>query len=157
MNGLRGATTDQLILEAADLMRQQAEAYGRLDAICLQLVAGLAQNGSTLVEGLVRAGESELLRMRARLVQIMGVLNRFADARASAEGAGPVAPDARAAFETASGELMTAAQAFQRTHARAAALATSGSSFASACIEMCGVPPTTYRAPYARAGARRWA
>jgi hypothetical protein len=54
--------------------------------------------------------------------------------------------------------MLQAARDFQQTRERAAALATNGAAFAAVCIEMCGVQPTTYRAPYARYGeGRPWA
>jgi hypothetical protein len=148
---------DDFINQAATLMQEQAGAYRRLDSACGQLAAALVQGSPTAIESATRAGEGELLRMRARLVQLMSALSAFAEARAGAGQNLPISPAARQAFEAASGALLAAANDFQRTSARAAALATSGSSFAAACIEVCGVPPTTYRAPYGRRGDGRWA
>jgi hypothetical protein len=144
--------SDDLIRRAAELMREQAAAYARLEAATAQLGAALVGSTPEQIESLTRAGEVELLKMRARLVQVMAALGAFADARAQAATRPPVGREAREAFEAASNNLMQAARQFERTRRRAAALANSGASFASACIEVCGVPPTTYRAPYARRG-----
>jgi hypothetical protein len=76
--------SDELILQAAGLMTEQADAYGRLDAVCRQLAAALVRGEPPVVDSLTRAGESELLRMRSRLVRITLSLTSFADARALA-------------------------------------------------------------------------
>lgn len=145
--------TSQLINKAAELMRDQASAYRRLDATGQQLAAALVNAGPDVIETLVRSGESELLRMRSRLVQIISALTAFADARAAAGDAQtPLEPTVRAAFEEASAALLAAASDFQRTHRVASSLSHSGSSFATAFIHTCGVPPTTYRGPYNRRG-----
>ncbi len=151
--------SDELIQRAAKLMREQAAAYRQLDAACAQLGAALVRGEPSVVESLTRAGESELLRMRARLVEVMSALTAFADARASAPAeSSSIGAEARAMFESASGEMLRAARSFQRTHESASALATSGATFTAACIETCGIQPTTYRAPYARRGeAQTWA
>jgi hypothetical protein len=94
--------------------------------------------------------------MRSRLVRLMAALGSFADARSAAPST-PISPEARSAFGSASQELLQAARDFQQTQARAAALATNGASFSAVFIELCGVPPTTYRAPYARRGEGKWA
>lgn len=140
-------------------MREQAAAYRQLEVATGQLSAALVRGAPEAIESLTRAGEGELLRMRSRLLQIMSALTRFADARAAQSNeALKIAPEARREFEEASSELMRAADAFEKTRARASVLATGGASFASACIERCGVPPTTYRAPYSRRGeAGKWA
>jgi hypothetical protein len=147
-----------LISKAADLMREQSLAYGRIDAVSKQLSGALVSGSPEIIGSLVRAGESELLRMRSRLVQIISALTAFADARAAAHGnppdstAQPLDPQVRTLFETASNELMRAARDFQRTRRTASSLSISGSSYATAFIETCGVPPMTYRAPYSRRG-----
>ncbi|MGH9901157.1 MAG: hypothetical protein ACRD68_04875 [Pyrinomonadaceae bacterium] len=153
-----------LIHQAAKLMREQAAAYRQLNAACEQLSGALVRGTPGLIESLVRAGETELLRMRARLVQIMFTLSDFADERAqqsspqSSEKPAAIPAEARAGFEEASSELLRAARDYQKTNSRAAALATGGSTFANACIEACGAQPVTYRAPYTRRGeAQRWA
>ena len=157
---------DDLINHAARLMREQAAAYERLQAAGAQLAASLVRGEPEVIESLARAGESELWRMRARLVELMSTLAAFADARRAAtaastpnENGAALDKQARDLFEQASNKLFQAARLFQSTYVRAAALATNGATFASACIETCGVAPTTYRAPYARqTGAyRQWA
>lgn len=144
---------DDLIHKVAALMHEQAEGYRRLDAACGQLVAALTSGVPERISALVRAGEGELLTMRSRLVRLMSALTSFADAR-TPESA-PISAEARAAFSQASQELRQAAQAFQRTQRRAAALANNGATFAAVSIEMCGIPPVTYRGPYARRGEAR--
>jgi hypothetical protein len=147
-----------LIQRATELIQEQTAAFRRLDAACAQLAAALVRDAPELIESLTRTGESELLKMRSRLVQIMSTLSAFAEARAQSSEAAPLGAEQRAAFEQASCELIEAATAFQTTQQRAAALALNGATFAAACIEHCGIPPTTYRAPYARRGeGRPWA
>jgi hypothetical protein len=154
----RAAHGDGLVEQAAALMREQAAAYRRLDSVCAQLVGALAGGTPPAIESVTRAGDAELLRMRARLVQIMGALSAYADARSASPETATLSREIRRTFEAASTELLAAAGEFRRTHGRATALAGGGASFASACIEMCGVPPMTYRAPYARRGeVRSWA
>lgn len=154
---------EELITRAAALMQEQADAYRRLDAACAQLSAAMTRGTPEQIESFTRAGESELLRMRSRLVEIVGTLSTFAEKRAASEGAPvmPLASEARSVFETASDELLKQARLFERTSRRTTALAMNGSTLASACIERCGVPPVTYRAPYARlnnpSGGNRWA
>ena len=101
--------TDEFIHRIAKLMEEQAVAYTRLDSACVQLSGALVRGEPSVIESLTRAGESELLRMRSRLVEIMGGLAAFADARESAPGAHPLSADARAGFESASGTLSGAA------------------------------------------------
>ena len=148
---------DDIIQNAARLMREQAAAYGRLTSACNQLGAALVSGQPEVIESLTRAGESELLKMRVRLVQLMTALAAFADRQTAAEGQKALSIETRAAFRDASNELLWAARDFQRTEMRASAVANNGATFAAAGIEMCGVSPTTYRAPYARRGeARVW-
>jgi hypothetical protein len=144
---------DDLIRQAAQMMREQAGAYRRLEAACAQLASALTNGSAETISALVRAGETELLSMRSRLVRLMSALTAFADSRL--QSAAPISAEARTAFAEASGELMEAASDFQRIQRRAAALANNGSVFATISIEMCGIPPVTYRAPYARRGEGR--
>lgn len=139
-------------------MQEQAAAYRRLDSACAQLSAALVRGEPSLIESLTRAGESELLKMRSRLLQLMSALTAFADSRARSQEDVKLAAETREQFESASSELLGAAHDFERTNARAATLANHGSTFVTACIQNCGIQPTTYRAPYARRGeARTWA
>ncbi|MBA3438769.1 MAG: hypothetical protein H0T92_02730 [Pyrinomonadaceae bacterium] len=137
---------------AAELMREQTVAYRRLDAATAHLAASLVQGTPEAINALVSGGESELLKMRARLARLIGELTAFADARGPAPEHNSVSQDARVDFEAASSDLLLAARDFERTRHRAISLATIGTAFAGACIETCGVPPTTYRAPYTRLG-----
>jgi len=150
--------SDTLIQQAARLMQEQVAAYQRLDGACVQLSAALVRGEPSIIESLTRAGESEMLKMRSRLLQLMSTLTAFADARATSPESNRLTPETRASFEKASTELMRVAHDFERTRTRAAALANNGSTFTTACIQTCGIQPTTYRAPYARRGeASRWA
>jgi citrate synthase len=148
----------QLILKAAELMHDQAAAYKRLDSLCQQLSVALVRGAPEPIESLTRTGESELLKMRSRLGQIVSTLTAFAEKRGNSQERSPIDSDARASFEAASKELMEAAESFRRTTKKSVALSRSGSSFASNCIEMCGVPPTTYRSSYtSRGDTKAWA
>jgi hypothetical protein len=144
--------SEELIVQATELMREQTQAYGRLQSACTQLTAALAQSNPERVASIVRAGETELLEMRARLLRLMFKLTKFADARAANPQSVPVSSSVREAFGTASRELQTAAQGYQQVGGRASALAINGAIFSSVCIELFGIQPTTYRAPYARRG-----
>ena len=149
---------EELIERAARLMREQTAAYGRLESVSAQLAEALVRGEPARVESLVRAGEGELTGMRSRLVQLTGALTSFAERRAAAPDEFKLGPEARALFESASDGLLAAARGFERTGARSLALANSGSTFAAACIETCGIRPVTYRAPYARrTEGRAWA
>jgi hypothetical protein len=146
------------IREATELMLEQANDYLQLDTSCAKLCEVLIKGEPATIENLTRNGEAALFRMRSRLLRIIKALTVFAEARAKSPEKITLSPEARTAFETASGNLMNAAQAFQKTRERAAALTTSGATFATACIEVCGIQPSTYKAPYARNGeVRPWA
>lgn len=149
---------ESLIQKSIGLMREQAAAYASLGRLVEQLQGALARGATIQVEALTRGGEAELSRMRARLVAIMSQLTAFADTRSEDPEQNRISAEARTAFESASTELSEAARLFQRVQRCAAALAAGGTTYAAACIESCGVPPVTYRAPYSRQkeGAR-WA
>ncbi len=150
--------TDDLINEAARLMNEQAADYERLGTACKRLAQVLIEGEPSVIESMTRVGESQLLQMRARMVRIIRTLTAFADARAKESETSSLSSEARSAFEAASTGLMTQAREFQLTRQRTAALTSSGATFATACIEMCGIQPTTYSAPYARNGeSRPWA
>lgn len=149
---------DDFIQHAARLMREQANAYRQLNSATEMLAAALVNGAPALIASVTRAGESDLFKMRSRLVQIVSTLTAFSDQRAQSEQTIPISAEARSTFETASAELMEAARTFERTRRRTASLANNGAGFYAACIESCGVLPTTYRAPYARRGeANTWA
>jgi hypothetical protein len=150
--------SDSLIQQAARLMQEQSAAYQRLEAACAQLNGALVRGEPSSIESLTRAGESELLKMRSRLLQLMSTLTAFADARSKSPEATKLAAETRELFDSSSSELLRVANEFERTRQRGAALANNGSTFASACIQTCGIQPTTYSAPYARrGGAKAWA
>jgi hypothetical protein len=142
----------ELIFQAAELMREQAADYRKLNSSCEQLVASLVRGAPSQIEAQTRTSEAQLLRMRARFVKVMAALSTFADSRAQGPESRNISPEAREAFETASNEMLKEAHNFQRLQKRAMALCSGGSTFTTASIEMCGVQPITYRAPYARKG-----
>lgn len=141
---------DELIKKVADLMAEQTSAYSRLENATTQLSAVMMSGESSFVESLSKAGEKELLGMRSRLLVITSDLTRFAEMRAKEPERTPLDPAAREQFESSAKALVEAAKSFQRTAGRASSLALGGISFANACIQMCGLPPTTYRAPVLR-------
>ncbi|MBS1809340.1 MAG: hypothetical protein JST84_14345 [Acidobacteria bacterium] len=143
---------EEMILQAMELMHEQTDAYRRLDSVTTQLTTALAQSNPESVASIVRAGESELLDMRARLLRLMFKLTAFADMRASTPNQAAITAGTREAFSKASSALQEAAGKYQRSYGRAAALAINGTIFASVSIELFGIQPTTYRAPYTRRG-----
>jgi hypothetical protein len=143
---------EELIIQATELMREQTQAYGRLNAACMQLTAALAASNPETVSALVRAGETELLEMRARLLRLMFKLTKFADLRATTPSGVPLSQPVREGFSRASNQLQTVAQHYQQIGERASALAINGAIFSAVNIEFFGIQPTTYRAPYARRG-----
>lgn len=150
----------ELITKSANLMSEQAADYARLDAACLRLTDALTAGDSGAVESITRTGETILLQMRARLVSMIQALTLFAEARtkATAEGSREALnAEARAEFESTSDRLIRAATDFQKTRSLAAILTTSATTFATACIEACGIQPTTYKGPYTRGETRPWA
>lgn len=147
---------DELIRRAASLMAEQTAAYGRLTSLCAQMLAALVRDAPETIESLVRAGDAELHKMRARLVELVNTLAAFADARAA--GPQPISDEARDLFERASADLMRAAREFQHVRRRAAMLANNGSVLTAACMEMHGIQPITYSVPLTpRGGPTRWA
>ena len=138
---------DDLIRKVANLMTEQIESYSRLESATAQLTAALVRGETNSIESLTRAGEAELLRMRSRLLEITSALTNFAEIRAAQVEKSPLPTDVREKFEGSAKKLLESARSFQKAASRASSLAVGGSSFASACIQMCGVPPSTYRAP----------
>ena len=150
--------SDELVNNATRLMAEQTADFALLEVACRHLSQALTQGEPATIDSLTRTGEVELLRMRSRLVRLIQCLTAFAEARAAAPQSHKLSPEARAAFEAASNEMLEAARKFQRTRGTALALTTSGSTFATACIEFCGIQPTTYNGPYSRSGETRpWA
>lgn len=141
---------DETIQKIAEMMREQAAAYRRLEAVTVQLAAAMVRGTPEKIESLTKAGESELLRMRSRLLQITGALTAFAEARGREAEKSQLGTVSRQEFERAAKELLDAARGFETVSGRAGNLALGGSSFVTACVQMCGVAPQTYRAPVLR-------
>lgn len=139
-----------LVRHIASLLAQQKSAYESLHSLMEHLSTALMRGEPTVIESLTRAGETELFRMRARLLEITTTLSEFG--RIKSAGGEPMALDAetRESFEAAAEDLIASAQKFELITRRAKALAIGGSSFAAASIQMCGVPPSTYKAPVLR-------
>ena len=131
-------------------MAEQSAAYTSLDSLTGHLISSLKQCDPNSIESLSRAGESELFRMRSRLLEITSLLTNFADIKAGQTEPTPIDTDTREQFEKSANALLERARLFEKTVGRATSLALSGSSFAAANIQMCGVPPTTYAAPVLR-------
>lgn len=138
---------NNLIQKISNLMDEQAAAYTRLESVTAQLSAVLVRGEPESIEALTRAGETELLRMRSRLLEITSALTDFAEMRTREEEKKPLEIAVRDAFDTAARSLLEAARKFQKLSNRVANLAINGTSFANACIENCGVSPSTYRPP----------
>lgn len=148
---------NELIKKVANLMDDQTSAYTRLQSATAQLAAALTQGEPNTIESLSRSGETELMRMRARLLEMISALTDFSEMRAGETEKIPLDKFIREQFDTAAKQLIEAAGNFQRAANRCANLAQGGSSFSSACLQVCGVPATTYRAPvlkYAEGAAR---
>ncbi|MFT3743025.1 MAG: hypothetical protein QM785_01910 [Pyrinomonadaceae bacterium] len=143
---------DDLIRKIADLMAEQSAAYTSLQSLTTHLIAALTRSEPTAIESLSRTGETEMFRMRARLLEITSALTDFGKFRADQSEPQPLDKAAREAFETEANKLLEAARGYQKVAGRAASLALGGSSFAAASIQMCGVPPSTYRAPVLKYG-----
>lgn len=143
---------DDLIRKVANLMSEQTSAYSRLESATNQLSAVMMRGEPHSVETLAKAGEKELLTMRSRLLEITSALTSFAELRAAQIEKIPLNSEAREYFEKSAKGLLAAAKDFQKTAGRASSLALGGSSFAMACIQMCGLPPTTYNKPVLKYG-----
>jgi hypothetical protein len=148
---------NELIQKVADLMGDQTSAYNRLQSGAGQLAAALVQGEPNTIESLSRSGETELMRMRARLLEMISALTEFSAMRAGETEKIPLDKGIREQFDTAAKQLLEAAGSFQSVASRCTSLALGGSAFSAACLQMCGVPATTYRAPvlkYAEGAAR---
>lgn len=128
-------------------MAEQSAAYTSLGSLTTHLIAALTRCEPTSIESLSRSGETEMFRMRARLLEITSALTEFGKFRSNNTDPQPLNKIAREEFEKEANNLLDAARSYEKIAGRAAALALGGSSFASASIQMCGVPPSTYRAP----------
>jgi hypothetical protein len=143
---------DDLIRKIATLMAEQSAAYAGLGSLTGHLISSLTSTDPNKIESLSRAGESELFRMRSRLLEITSLLTQFADLKSGQTEPTPIDTNTREEFEKAANALLEIARQFEKIVGRATSLALSGSSFAAANIQMCGVPPTTYNAPVMRYG-----
>ena len=138
---------DELIRKVTDLMNDQTAAYARLKSATNLLSTALVRGEPESIESLTRAGESELLRMRSRLLEITSALTNFAEIRAQETTKSLLELPIREQFDTAAKDLLKASRDYQKIAKRAGSLANGGSSFTTACIQECGLSPTTYRAP----------
>jgi len=141
---------EELILKIANLMTEQSAGFKSLESVTNQLISALIRCEANTIEALTRAGETELRRMRSRLLEITTSLTNFSEINRQEHSSQKISAEVRDQFETAANTLIAAAQQYQKLSNRSASLALSGSSFATACIQVCGVPPTTYRAPVLR-------
>ena len=62
---------DDLIRKIAKLMAEQSAAYTSLQSLTIQLIAALTRCEPVTIESLSRSGETELFRMRARLLDFL--------------------------------------------------------------------------------------
>jgi len=131
-------------------MTEQTAAYSSLESLTTQLIGALTRCEPTQIESLARAGETEMFRMRARLLEITSTLTEFAEFRAKQTEPVSLDPASRENFEKAVAELLGIARSFDKLAGRTTSLAVSGATFAAAGIQNCGVPPTTYNAPVLR-------
>jgi hypothetical protein len=138
---------NELIQKVANLMSDQTSAYERLLSATNQLAAAMTHGEPGTVESLSRAGETELMRMRARLLEMISALTDFSEMRAEEAEKTPLDKTVREQFDGAAKQLIDAARSFQSAAARGASLALGGSAFSSACLQICGIPASTYRAP----------
>jgi hypothetical protein len=138
---------NELIQKVANLMDEQTSAYTRLQSATTQLAVALVQGEPDTVESLSRAGETELLRMRARLLEIISALTEFSEMRAEGVEKEPLEKFIREQFDTAAKQLIGSAKDFQKVANRCTSLALGGTAFSSACIQVCGISPSTYGAP----------
>ncbi|NNE65153.1 MAG: hypothetical protein HKN33_01190 [Pyrinomonadaceae bacterium] len=136
---------NQILATVTGFMREQGEAYENLDAITRKLSTAMVQNDLPSIEKLTKRGESELTRMRSKLLDIMSSLTKFAEQRPSENE--KLDAQTKDAFDQCARDLIEKAREFKRLVDRTANLALAGSSFAAACIQTCGVPPTTYNKP----------
>ena len=150
---------NEIIQNVAILMNEQTENYTELKATTEDLSRALIAGDPVKIESLTRDGESKLLRMRSRLVEIASSLTGFAETRAAQEEKLPLETVVREQFEEAAKQLLDLAREFQVLAKKATDLALAGSSFATACIQTCGLPATTYNAPILRNpnGGKKWA
>lgn len=138
---------EDLIRKIAELMAAQASSYASLESLTVQLVSALTRCEVHEIEALSKAGESALVRMRSRLLEITSALTLFAEVRATQTESTGLDGETREKFESAANGLVESARKYEKLSGRVSSLALAGSSFAAAGIQTCGVPPSTYNAP----------
>lgn len=138
---------EDLIRKIAEMMAAQASSYASLESLTVQLVSALTRCEAHEIEALSKAGESALVRMRSRLLEITSSLTQFAELRANATEPTGLDPETREMFESAANGLVESARKYEKLSGRVSSLAMAGSSFAAAGIQTCGVPASTYAAP----------
>lgn len=138
---------EDLIRKIAEMMAAQASSYAGLESLTVQLVSALTRCEPHEIEALSKAGESALVRMRSRLLEITSALTQFAEIRANATEPTGLDADTREKFESAANGLVESARKYEKLSGRVSSLALAGSSYAAAGIQTCGVPPSTYNAP----------
>lgn len=138
---------EELILKIANLMTEQSAAFKSLESLTTQLISALVRNEPGQIENFARNGEAELRKMRSRLLEITNSLTAFSELNRSENPPSAIGPEVRDTFESAANNLLEAARNYQKICKRTESLAVGGSSFATACIQICGVLPSTYRAP----------
>ncbi len=138
---------EDLIKKIANLMTEQAAAFTSLESLTKQLIAVLIRSEPNNIESIARAGETELMRMRSRLLEITTSLTAFSEINRQENYQSTIRPEVREIFESAANVLLESARNYQKISKRTENLAHSGSSFATACIQICGVLPSTYRPP----------
>jgi uncharacterized coiled-coil protein SlyX len=143
---------EEMIRTLSQLMAEQSAAYRSLESVTSQLAVALTRGEPSVIDPLTHAGEKELARMRARLLEITTRLTDFSRLRAQDKSGEPIGADIRDQFEQSSAELTERARSFAAVAARASMLAVSGSTFASMSIQASGVPAMTYKAPVIRNG-----
>ncbi|MEZ5306535.1 MAG: hypothetical protein R2684_05240 [Pyrinomonadaceae bacterium] len=150
-------TRNGILKQVSKLMDDQKAAYDVLQAATKDLSVALVQGDLASIESHRRRGETELTRMRARLVEVMTALTRFAERTAGEQE--KLEADIKTEFEVSAKALIVQAKEYQRMAKQAANLAVGGSSFAAACITNAGVPASTYNKPILKkAGAdNQWA
>lgn len=138
---------EDLILKIASLMIEQSTAFKSLESLTAQLIGALVRCEPNSIESFSRTGETELMRMRSRLLEITTSLTKFSEINRQENYQSTISIEVREKFENAANSLIEAARNYQKISNRTESLAHSGSSFATACIQICGVLPSTYRAP----------
>ena len=139
---------DNLLEVVSAAMDTQAEAYASLSATTKRLSSALIAGELSTIENLTRQGEKELTQMRSLLLEIMTKLTRFAEERAASGN--KLDEQVKERFEKSAKALIEIANEFETISTVAGGLALSGTSFTNACVQECGVTPSTYKKPILR-------